>query len=191
MQEYIIGIVIIVILYYGYNWYFNKPKRKLMKAICMMRGEKDKRMGGIIYLNELRDGNTHVIGKILNLPPGKHAFHIHETGNLIQGCKSLGGHYNPFNKDHGARVINDANGNIRINYNRHVGDLGNLVTNKKGEAIINFVDPLVKLYGDHNIIGRSLVIHAGVDDLGHGGTEESIKTGSAGTRIACGIIGLA
>ena len=38
---------------------------------------------------------------------------------------------------------------------------------------------------------RSFVIHEGIDDLGRGDNEESLKTGNAGGRMGCGIIGYA
>lgn len=85
--------------------------------------------------------------------------------------------------------------NIQVNHGapndplRHVGDLGNIEVGPDGVAQINGMDHYLSLVGVRGAIGRALVIHAKPDDFGRGGTEESIKTGSAGARLACGIIG--
>jgi len=83
-------------------------------------------------------------------------------------------------KDHGGRNVTE----------RHVGDLGNIEVDSSGVANINFSDSIISLRGPHSIIGRALVVHNGTDDLGKGNTEDSRKTGSAGSRVACGVIGI-
>jgi Cu-Zn family superoxide dismutase len=68
--------------------------------------------------------------------------------------------------------------------------LGNLETDNKGVANYTFFDNVIKLTGNKcNIIGRGLIIHADPDDCGKGGNEDSLKTGNAGKRIACAVIG--
>jgi superoxide dismutase, Cu-Zn family len=60
-----------------------------------------------------------------------------------------------------------------------------------GRCTVHFEDRLVKLIGPHSVIGRSIVIKAGEDDLGRGGHELSLVNGNSGQRIAGGIIGIA
>ena len=91
----------------------------------------------------------------------------------------MGGHYNPFGKLHGSWMHHGTE--------RHAGDLLNNLppASSVGSARIRFADPLVTLFGNDSVYGCSLVIHKGTDDLGLGGTKESLTTGTAGERIAC------
>ena len=72
-----------------------------------------------------------------------------------------------------------------------MGDLGNFKTDGQGNAQGSVQDKLIKLIGPESVLGRTIVVHAGTDDLGQGGNEESKKTGNAGGRPACGVIGIA
>ena len=98
------------------------------------------------------------------------------------GCVAAGGHFNPYALTHGGP--DDAT--------RHVGDLGNIVT-PEGESVtsIDIVDEIISLFdATEGIIGRTLVIHEGQDDLGDGGAPDSNTTGNAGGRVGCGIVEL-
>uniref|UniRef100_A0A1I8B7N9 Superoxide dismutase [Cu-Zn] n=1 Tax=Meloidogyne hapla TaxID=6305 RepID=A0A1I8B7N9_MELHA len=111
-------------------------------------------------------------------------FHVHAYGDLTNGCVSAGPHYNPTNMTHGGPQDEV----------RHVGDLGNVHAKEDGVAKIDFEDTKISLVGPTAIVGRTLVVHALEDDLGRGTddkAEESKKTGNAGPRLACGVIGLA
>lgn len=150
-----------------------------MEAVCVLN---DKVWGDIVFKSQ-KDNSTKVIINISGLTPGKHGFHIHEYGDLREGCSSLCSHFNPFNQVHGGRD----------SVKRHVGDLGNIIADKNGKCKMTFIDKRIKLKGRCNIIGRSVVIHEKEDDLGKGKgdkKEESLKTGNAGARIACGVIGI-
>ena len=133
---------------------------------------------------ELKEVNNKVL-IIINLKSNEyknstHGFHIHESGDLSENCKSACSHFNPYNKNHGGPDSEE----------RHVGDLGNIYFNKKGLCSMEFKDGLIKLRGTKaNVIGRSIVIHDKIDDLGEGDHEDSLTTGNAGGRITCGVIG--
>ena len=110
----------------------------------------------------------------------KHGFHVHECGDMSNKCESMCAHFNPYGKDHGGPDDKE----------RHVGDLGNLVTDKNGVAKYTQRDTMIKLRGTKcNIIGRGLIIHEDEDDLGRGEQKDSLVTGHAGKRIACAVIG--
>lgn len=73
---------------------------------------------------------------------------------------------------------------------RHVGDLGNIDANNEGVATINISDKIISLSGPNSIIGRGVVVHSGVDDLGKNQDQGSKTTGNAGDRMGCGVIGI-
>ena len=109
-----------------------------------------------------------------------HGIHIHEAGDLSDKCMGACGHFNPYNKQHGGPTSKE----------RHVGDLGNIRFDARGVAKFRMEDDLVKLRGTKaNVIGRSLVIHEDMDDLGMGNHNDSLTTGHAGKRITCAVIG--
>lgn len=120
-------------------------------------------------------------GWIYGLKKGFHGFHVHQKGALGNNCKDAGGHFNPFKKNHGTPS----------SLKRHVGDLGNIFTNSDAlptEILIH--DKMISLNPNSkaNILGLAVVVHSGKDDLGKGGDTGSLKTGNAGSRVACGII---
>uniref|UniRef100_A0A3Q3G7U6 Superoxide dismutase [Cu-Zn] n=1 Tax=Labrus bergylta TaxID=56723 RepID=A0A3Q3G7U6_9LABR len=46
------------------------------------------------------------------------------------------------------------------------------------------------LFGDQSVIGRAVVIHEKIDDMGRGGDTGSLLHGNAGRRLGCCIIGI-
>jgi Cu-Zn family superoxide dismutase len=137
--------------------------------------------GLVSFHQETPTSATQIVVSANGLKPNSlHGFHIHEFGDLTDGCATAGAHYNPKNKTHGGPLDEE----------RHVGDLGNLKTDERGNTYLAMNDKMIKLFGDESVVGRSCVIHEENDDLGRGGFTDSKTTGHSGARIACGIIGL-
>ena len=95
------------------------------------------------------------------------------TPSHSNGCGAdpdvLGGHYNPRGTRHGSPVDGGEA--------RHVGDLGNVRAGEDGRADFRFSDRLIKVW---DVIGRSVAVAEGRDDLGRGGRARSQASQSKG-----------
>ncbi|KAI5796321.1 superoxide dismutase [Peziza echinospora] len=153
----------------------------MVKAVAVLRG--DGGVSGTVTFTQESEGAPTIVEYNItgNDANSQRGFHIHQFGDNTNGCTSAGPHFNPYGKTHGAPGDEE----------RHVGDLGNVSTDAHGVAAGTISDSLISLIGPQSILGRTVVIHAGTDDLGKGGHVESLKTGNAGPRPACGVIGIA
>ena len=160
------------------------PKSSSERVIQAIAVFNDKKIKGTVYFTEEKSkSRLRIDVNLIGLKSsGLHGFHVHEYGDMSDSCDSMCAHFNPYNKTHGCPGMKE----------RHVGDLGNLKTNAKGEAKYTFYDDVISLRGTKtNSIGRGLIIHADEDDCGQGGQPDSLITGHAGKRIACSVIGYA
>ena len=115
--------------------------------------------------------------KISGLGSGPVAIHIHTNGDCsAKNASSAGGHWNPTLEPHGSW------GDSLF----HSGDIGNINIDKNGNGYLEITDNYGRwsINGEQktNIIGKSIIIHAGMDD------QISQPSGAAGIRIGCGVI---
>lgn len=140
-------------------------------GVAVITPTKGNKVRGSLRLVQKGD-ELKIMGRVNNLTPGEHGFHIHEFGDQrgTDGT-AAGGHYNPDGHEHGAPGPHS-----------HTGDLGNITADAEGVAKVDITVKGTKL---HFVLGRSFVIHAGKDDL------KSQPSGAAGARVATGVIGIA
>jgi Cu-Zn family superoxide dismutase len=146
-------------------------------AIVVLHPTEGNKVTGIIRFEPIADGKIHIFGKVGGLVPnGEQAIHIHEFGDCTApDATSAGGHYNPEHHEHA----------LPTHAERHAGDLGNLKVNAEGVANLDITVDNITIAGLKDpIIGRSVIVHAKLDDGGQ-------PTGNAGARVACGVIGWA
>ena len=160
--------------------YANFQTPEIIQGVAVFQCPEIK---GTVYFTEINEHLVEIKVNLQGLPQGMYGFHIHEAGDLTDGCKSACAHFNPYNKNHGCPGARE----------RHVGDLGNVVFESNRRAQYTFYDDQIKLRGYRcNIIGRSVIVHEETDDCGLAQgplRSESLKTGNAGNRLACAVIG--
>jgi Cu-Zn family superoxide dismutase len=126
-------------------------------AVCIMREDGNSGVSGTVaFTQEGPNTPCTITAKITGLTAGLHGFHIHEFGDLTNGCVTAGPHYNPHGKTHGGPSDEV----------RHVGDLGNIEAGDSGVGTYTLTDSMVTLFGELTVVGRSVVCHKDTDCLG-------------------------
>lgn len=111
------------------------------------------------------------------LPPGEHAFHIHEKGTCTAPkFESAGGHFAPSHHGHG----------FDSKKGFHAGDMSNIMVAADGSVKEEIINTEVTLGKGASSLkktgGTAFVIHEKADDY------KSQPSGAAGSRLACGEI---
>jgi superoxide dismutase, Cu-Zn family len=155
-------------------WLVAGPAEAQQKASADVVDAAGKKVGEAIL--EQRDGAVQISVTLTGLPPGPHAFHIHEVGKCDPPFESAGGHFNPTGKQHGKDNPNGP----------HAGDLPNLEVPPSGRVKVDVTVKDVSLEGGRAALldadGAALVVHERADDY------KSDPAGNSGRRLACGVI---
>ena len=153
----------------SHHKHYRKHKKSLARAE-MVSVNKSKTKGWVHFQKTKEKKQVRVRAEITGLKPNqKYGFHIHQYGDCRDNGKNAGGHLNPRKTQHGSPDSEE----------HHLGDLGNLVADKKGKAVY---DQVLKLCM-YKVGGRSVIIHANPDDF------TTQPAGNAGPYISCGVIG--
>ncbi|KAK4885506.1 hypothetical protein RN001_001777 [Aquatica leii] len=121
-----------------------------------------KEIQGVVRFAQISSNTCIVDGTVDGLKPGKYGLYIHESGDISQGCNSVGDCFNPKNYD------------CSSSSNRAYSDLGIITAEANGRSSFRFQDNVINL---SDVIGRSLVV-----------TEHSKGPDCIGNRVTCGII---
>lgn len=167
--------LICITLFIGSTYYYYSPfYTNITDAVAVIHPTKNNMAYGIVTFTKTGNDIT-VIAELSGLTPGEHGFHIHEYGDCAcDDAICAGDHFNPTHQSHGAP--ND--------FTRHVGDLGNIVADEKGNAVLAYIDRHLTLNGPYSIIGRAIIVHEKKDDF------STQPTGDAGARVGCGVVGI-
>ncbi len=145
---------------------------------------------GIASFQDLDDG-VRVEVDVTGLEPGFHGFHLHDVPECDPEAEdgpftTAEGHWADEGDDHGD----------------HTGDMPPLLVAEDGTATASFVTDRFTLAEVADRGGVAVMVHAGPDNLGNvpdrytaegadaaGPDEDTLATGDAGDRVACGILG--
>mmetsp|Transcript_20713 Transcript_20713/g.41731 ORF Transcript_20713/g.41731 Transcript_20713/m.41731 type:complete len:135 (+) Transcript_20713:94-498(+) len=129
------------------------------RAVCVLTGPHGVQ-GSITFAEDSQ--GTMVAGRLEGLQAPEVNLRVHQLGDVSSGAASCGNTYNP------AAASDD----------RLPGDLGVYAVGKDGTVELANRDRSIPLTGQHNILGRALVVH-------------SVNGNVSDSRVAWGVVGLA
>ncbi|MGF1554202.1 MAG: superoxide dismutase family protein [Paracoccaceae bacterium] len=142
-------------------------------AVARMQNAEGE-MAGVVEFTQTPNG-VLVVANLINIVPGNHGFHLHETGDCGEGFQAAGEHYDPTDKEHGFKNENGP----------HAGDLPNIAAAEDGDANAEFFATMVSLEESAEATlmdddGSAVIVHASADSY--------LPDYTGGDRIACGVI---
>ncbi len=140
------------------------PTERLIAVACLAGGPANPELCGDVKFYQA-GGGTLVVADVYNLPAegGVFALHVHAGESCAgEGFSASDGHFDPENLPHPY----------------HAGDLPPLFA-AHGHALLAV---LTDRFTPEEVLGRTVIVHAGVDDF------TSQPAGNAGAKIACGVI---
>ena len=133
-------------------------------------------VSGIIRFDQ-DDEFLDVQGRISGLTAGAYGLRVHETQDCTSVDASSAGPVLSTDRDAPGLALDPDLPNA-------AGNLGDIVAGEAGTAVFEFVDTELTLgAGDHSIVGRTIVIHTAVEDVGPDGLPVL-----AGKPVGCGEI---
>lgn len=154
-------------------------------AMAEIKDKENKNVGTVTFTEH--DNHMMIEAKMEGLEPGYHGFHIHEKGVCEPDAEggpftTAEGHYNPDESSH----------------SEHAGDMPSLFVNEDGKAEFSAAFDRVTM---EQLLEqeKAIIVHANPDNAANipdryqsegksGPDEETMKTGDAGDRQACGVI---
>ena len=167
-----------IIVWSSTVWAESPKGSSAARAVVVIHGFSNPEIHGVVTFAQKDDMTTRITGKIRGLTPGQtFAIHVHQWGDC-RDPKASGGHFDPYGSGHHGNP-DDPIGT------HHSGDLLNIEADQNGVAQLSYSTKGLTVFdGPASVLGHAVVLHEHADDY------SSQPAGNAGSRIACGVIGL-
>lgn len=139
------------------------------------------------------DGVMRVDVELSGLEPGFYGLHVHQIGECETDSAA------PDDPENTGDFLSAGShlGSDEADHPDHAGDLPQLLVQESGDAVLSFETDRLTLADLEDDDGSALMIHSNPDNFANvpdryapeGVDQDTLNTGDAGSRLACGVIG--